>query len=128
VGIGSILGNVKIPKSAYVSVRCPYQPTSYCRKLVIDLRKERGLTQESLGELGEFHFSIGQIERGEQNFALLNLTRIAESLNVDVSQLFTYINPESNEESQADIEDIMDLLTQKDPQQITMANNVERDF
>jgi hypothetical protein len=47
---------------------------------------------------------------------------------VDVSQLFTYINPESNEESQADIQDIMDLLTQKEPQQIAMAKNVLREI
>jgi len=94
-----------------------------------DLRKEKGLTQESLGEKGGFHFSyIGQIERGEQNVALLNLARIAEALDVDISQLFTYINLTSNEESQSDIQEIMLMLNQKDPKQIVMARNVLREI
>lgn len=42
------------------------------------LRKERGLSQEALGEKGGFHFSyIGQIERGEKNVSLLNLHKIS---------------------------------------------------
>jgi transcriptional regulator with XRE-family HTH domain len=94
-----------------------------------DLRKERGFTQEALGEKGGFHFSyIGQIERGEKNVALLNLAKIAKALNVDVSQLFTYTNLECNEESQADIQEITYMLNQKDPQQIAMAKNVLREI
>ncbi|MBB3131299.1 transcriptional regulator with XRE-family HTH domain [Paenibacillus rhizosphaerae] len=90
-----------------------------------DLRKEKGLTQESLGEKGGFHFSyIGQIERGEKNVALLNLAKIAEALEVDISQLFTYTSVESNEESQADLQEIMHMLEQQNPQQIAMAKNV----
>ncbi len=57
------------------------------------LRKERGLSQEALGEKGGFHFSyIGQIERGEKNVSLLNLHKIAESLEVNLVQLFAYQN------------------------------------
>ncbi len=90
-----------------------------------DLRKDKGLTQEALGEKGGFHFSyIGQIERGEKNVALLNLAKIAEALEVDISQLFTYTNVESNEESQANLQEIVHLLQQQSPQQIAMAKNV----
>lgn len=43
------------------------------------------------------------IERGEKNVALLNLAKIAEASEVDISQIFTYTSVENNEESQAGI-------------------------
>ncbi len=56
-----------------------------------ELRKARGLSQESLGEKGGFHYSyIGQIERGEKNIALSNLAKIAEALEVGIHQLFSF--------------------------------------
>lgn len=56
-----------------------------------DLRKNKGLSQEELGEKAGFHFSyIGGIERAEKNISLLNLEKIANSLNVTVYDLFHY--------------------------------------
>ena len=94
-----------------------------------ELRKEKGLTQEALGEKGGFHFSyVGQVERGEKNVALLNLAKIAEALDVDISQLFTPTSLENNEKSQADIQEITYMLTQQDPQKVAMAKNVVREI
>jgi len=94
-----------------------------------ELRREKGLTQEALGEKGGFHFSyVGQIERGEKNVALLNLAKIAEALEVDISQLFTPPTPDPDEKSQADIQEITYMLTQQNPQQIAMAKNVVREI
>ncbi|MDQ0493647.1 transcriptional regulator with XRE-family HTH domain [Paenibacillus brasilensis] len=46
------------------------------------LRKEKGLSQEALGEKGGFHFTyIGQIERGEKNVSLINVAKIAKALD-----------------------------------------------
>lgn len=56
-----------------------------------EIRKERGLTQEQLGEMADFtHSYIGRIERGQKNISLQNLDRIASVLNVPVYRLFDY--------------------------------------
>jgi transcriptional regulator with XRE-family HTH domain len=52
------------------------------------LRRARGFTQERLAELvGNTWKHIGQIERGEVNVGLDILTKVAASLEVDVSDL-----------------------------------------
>jgi transcriptional regulator with XRE-family HTH domain len=54
-----------------------------------DLRKARGLSQEQLGERAGFHFSyIGGLERGERNISLVNLSKLSESLNVNINDFF----------------------------------------
>lgn len=101
-----------------------------------DLRKERGMSQELLGEKGGFHYSyIGQIERGEKNIALLNLAKIANALDVSISQLFTYaVEEEKLTDSEVDLKEILKTLRTKKPSQVRMINNVireilgERDF
>jgi transcriptional regulator with XRE-family HTH domain len=91
-----------------------------------DLRKERDLSQETLGEKGGFHFSyIGQIERGEKNIALQNLSKIAAALEVPISQLFTYVDLEENHNaSRSDLGDILESLKTKNPQQLRMVKNI----
>ncbi|MFD3260751.1 helix-turn-helix domain-containing protein [Paenibacillus lentus] len=92
------------------------------------LRKELGLSQEALGEKGGFHFSyIGQIERGEKNISLLNLAKIAATLDVSVAQLFAYIN-EDSELTNADLKDIVMMLRNAKPEQVRMAKNVIREI
>lgn len=90
------------------------------------LRKERGYSQESLGEKGGFHFSyIGQIERGEKNVSLVNLAKIAESLDVNLIQLFAYIEEEFEvTEDEKQIKEIVHLLRDSSPDNIRVAKNV----
>lgn len=90
------------------------------------LRKERGYSQESLGEKGGFHFSyIGQIERGEKNVSLVNLAKIAESLDVNLIQLFSYIEEEFEvTEDEKQIKEIVQLLRDSSPDNIRVAKNV----
>lgn len=58
---------------------------------VRDLRKQRNLSQEQLGELAGFHFSyIGGLERGQKNISLLNLDKVAQALNVPLHEIFLY--------------------------------------
>lgn len=56
---------------------------------VRDLRKEKGLSQEELGDLAELHHTyIGAVERGERNCSIDSLSKIAKGLNVNVADLF----------------------------------------
>ncbi|MDQ0722527.1 transcriptional regulator with XRE-family HTH domain [Paenibacillus sp. W4I10] len=90
------------------------------------LRKERGYSQEALGEKGGFHFSyIGQIERGEKNVSLVNLAKIAESLEVNLIQLFAYTEEEFEvTEDEKQIKEIIQLLRDSSPDNIRVAKNV----
>jgi len=94
------------------------------------LRKERGLSQEELGEKGGFHYSyIGQIERGEKNISLLNLAKISESLEVSLSQLFTLVDGEEKRtESENDLQEILSTLRYRKPDQVRMVRNVVREI
>ncbi|KLU52977.1 MULTISPECIES: helix-turn-helix domain-containing protein [Paenibacillus] len=90
------------------------------------LRKEKGLSQEALGEKGGFHFTyIGQVERGEKNVSLVNLAKIAEALEVNISQLFTYVNkaPEFiNKE--VIIHEVLCMLRESEENEISMYKNI----
>ncbi|MEK3718453.1 helix-turn-helix domain-containing protein [Paenibacillus sp. FSL R7-0333] len=94
------------------------------------LRKEQALSQEALGEKGGFHFSyIGQIERGEKNVSLLNLHKIAESLEVNIIQLFAYQGEEFMvTAAESDIQDIVSMLREANDEKIRLAKNVLKEL
>ena len=53
------------------------------------LRIEKHLSQEALGQEAGLHRAyIGQIERGEKDVGLKNLSKFAKALGVDVRRLF----------------------------------------
>ena len=57
-------------------------------KVIRELRLELEYSQEAFAdEVGIDRSYIGGIERGEHNFALINLMKIAKTLNVSGSQL-----------------------------------------
>ncbi|WP_025717509.1 helix-turn-helix domain-containing protein [Paenibacillus sp. 1-18] len=94
------------------------------------LRKEKGLSQESLGEKGGFHFSyIGQIERGEKNVSLLNIAKIADALDVNLIQLFAYVNEDIKvTKHETDIQEIVEILEKSSPEKVRLARNVIREI
>jgi XRE family transcriptional regulator, regulator of sulfur utilization len=52
------------------------------------LRKRSGLTQEALAEKSALHHNfIGDVERGEENVSIDALIRIANAMNVRLSDL-----------------------------------------
>ncbi|OUP17606.1 hypothetical protein B5F29_13495 [Lachnoclostridium sp. An196] len=60
-------------------------------------RKKKHLTQEQLAELCNFHPTyIGQLERGEKNATLESIYKVAQSLNISLSQLFENIEQYEN--------------------------------
>jgi transcriptional regulator with XRE-family HTH domain len=57
---------------------------------VRDLRKIRGLSQEELAFRADLHRTyIGMIERAEKNITLINIEKIANALDVKVSELLS---------------------------------------
>jgi transcriptional regulator with XRE-family HTH domain len=54
------------------------------------LRLAKGISQERLAELADIHRTyIGDVERGKRNIALVNMTRIADALDVPLSRLIS---------------------------------------
>lgn len=53
------------------------------------IRTERGLSQEKLAFLSGLHRTyVGAIERGERNVSFRNIEKIANTLKVDLEELF----------------------------------------
>ncbi len=68
------------------------------KKLIGDrirqMRKEKGLSQEKLGYESELHCThIGSIERGQKNWSIDTLMKVAKGLNVEVIDLFNFPMP-----------------------------------
>jgi transcriptional regulator with XRE-family HTH domain len=56
------------------------------------LRKERGLSQEAMAELADFHRTyVSQLERCVTNISLDGLERLAHALHVDVLDLLAHV-------------------------------------
>ncbi|RHS20350.1 XRE family transcriptional regulator, partial [Coprobacillus sp. AF13-25] len=63
-------------------------------------RIQKNLSQEQLSELANCHPTyIGQLERGEKNATLESIQKVAQALNIPLSQLFEKIEEKQNEES-----------------------------
>ncbi|MGM0883100.1 MAG: helix-turn-helix domain-containing protein [Bacillota bacterium] len=80
---------------------------------VRDLRKQRNLSQEQLGEIAGFHFSyIGGLERGQKNISLLNMDKIAQALNVPLHEIFFY-GRQIKRKTNSDKDDIINNIYEK---------------
>jgi len=54
-----------------------------------ELRKERMLSQEELADKAGLHRTyIGMIERAEKNITLMNIEKLANALDVSISDFF----------------------------------------
>ncbi len=54
------------------------------------IRKELNLSQEQLAEKAGLHRTyIGMIERAEKNITLCNMEKIANALNMEITELLT---------------------------------------
>ncbi len=61
--------------------------TAFGRR-VREIRKEKGLSQEQLSFKTDLHRTyIGMIERAEKNITLVNIEKIANALEINISEL-----------------------------------------
>ncbi|MBE3650453.1 transcriptional regulator [Paenibacillus polymyxa] len=78
------------------------------------LRKEKGLSQESLGE---------------KNVSLINITKIADALDVSLIQLFAYVNEDIKvTKHEEGIQEIVNILQKSSPEKVRLARNVIREI
>lgn len=62
-------------------------------KVIQNLRKEKGLSQEELGFRSNLHRTyIGMIERGEKNITLENIDRLSKGLEISIKTIFDNLN------------------------------------
>jgi transcriptional regulator with XRE-family HTH domain len=72
-----------------MSTRREAQIQKHFGERVRELRKQKGLSQESLALACDLDRSyIGGVERGERNISLLNIQKIADALGVSARELF----------------------------------------
>ena len=59
-------------------------------EIIREKRKALGYSQEGFADLIGLHRTyIGSVERGEKNISFINLRKIAEKLNISLSELLT---------------------------------------
>ena len=94
---------------------------------VRSLRKQRGLSQETLSEMCDLHPTyIGQIERGEKNASLETIMRICKGLDVSPSDLFKNIGADGEQTAAEKIyEMILEMPEQKQKAVLDIIKSIE---
>jgi transcriptional regulator with XRE-family HTH domain len=86
---------------------------------IAEIRKQKGLTQEALAGIMEVSPKyLSSIERGKENPTLNMLVNLADSLEVDLGQIFTFIQIEDPKRRKALLES---LLKNADAEQLKLA-------
>ncbi|ADL08391.1 helix-turn-helix domain-containing protein [Thermosediminibacter oceani] len=97
-------------------------------KRIRQIRLQRDLTQEELGERANLHYSyIGQVERGDKLPSLKTLSKIAKALNVSLDYVLedpaTY---EAQPDTEAAINELVTMVRTRPVQQIKLLISVCR--
>ena len=68
--------------------KVPFDVLKALGERVREVRVDRGLSQEQVGERADLHRNeVGVIERGETNISFVNLLRICRALEITPSEL-----------------------------------------
>ena len=89
---------------------------------IAEIRKQKGLTQEALaGKMEVSPKYLSSIERGKENPTLNMLVNLADSLEIELEQIFTFIQIEDPKKRKALLES---LLKKADAEQLKLAVKV----
>jgi transcriptional regulator with XRE-family HTH domain len=79
------------------------------------IRREKGLSQEQLGELSDLHTNyVGQIERGEKNLTIESLEKVVQALEISMEQLFRHVDPMKDKDELMEINELLSERSSKD--------------
>ena len=88
---------------------------------VRNLRKSQGLSQERLGERANLHNTyIGAIERGERNPSVKTLEKITRALNIEVVDLFKFMEQDTSPAEERTKAEIFALLEHKEAKTLNL--------
>ncbi|MFC7680305.1 helix-turn-helix domain-containing protein [Paenibacillus sp. GCM10028914] len=96
---------------------------------VRDIRKQKGWSQELLGEKAGLHFSyIGGLERGEKNITLLNLEKVAVALDVQIHNFFSYSKDLKGFDNDTLVNETLELLLKLNKSDLKKVNTIIKEF
>ena len=91
---------------------------------IAEIRKQKSLTQEALaGKMGVSPKYLSSIERGKENPTLKMLVNLADTLDIDLGQIFTFIQIEDPKRRKTLLES---LLKKADEEQLKLAVKILR--
>ncbi|ADP34532.1 helix-turn-helix domain-containing protein [Bacillus atrophaeus] len=68
-------------------------------KTVSSIRRKQNLSQEKLAEISKLDRTyIGGVERGERNLSLLNIERLSNALQMEISEVFRLMEGDTHNE------------------------------
>jgi transcriptional regulator with XRE-family HTH domain len=83
-----------------------------------EIKTKKGITQEQLPEMMEINPKyLSSIERGKENPTLSTLIRLSESLEVDLGEVFSFVDPEDRNRLKSQI---ISLLDEADSERLKM--------
>jgi len=95
-------------------------PARLLGRRIRELRKNKRLTQEELGEKSGISYKyLGNIERGLENPSFKHLARIAKALGIELSELFEFEHLEPDREKL--VKRINIILSKMSPSQISIS-------
>lgn len=93
------------------------------------IRKKLGLSQEELAEKANLHYTyIGGVERGERNLSLDSIEKIANALDVEISELFVGYRGGGDGEASGIIAEINAYLDDKDIKTLQLIRYIAKDI
>lgn len=94
-------------------------------EIIRGLRKQKGYSQEKLGELSNIHTNyIGAIERGEKNLTIESLIKVTQALDITLEELFQNLDPRTKE---SDFTKIKGLLSNRPREDHELAYKIIKD-
>jgi transcriptional regulator with XRE-family HTH domain len=97
-------------------------PKKLIGQRIAEIRNKRGMTQDQLAEKMEISPKyLSSIERGKENPTLNTLINLAQSLNVDLGAIFSFIQIEDPSKRKALV---TSLLNKADENQVKLALKV----
>ncbi|KFF54951.1 DNA-binding protein [Bacillus subtilis] len=68
-------------------------------KTVASIRRKQNLSQEKLAEISKLDRTyIGGVERGERNLSLLNIEKLSNALQMEISEVFRLMEGDTHNE------------------------------